>query len=156
MRAVSPEREAASAGKVRTQFLTLDGEDGLLRLESGAELASVTVAYETYGTLAPQRDNAVLICHALSGCAHVAGWDALAKETGRAWREKKPGWWDGLVDSTRKGLDAAGAAAAEKAAAAKAAALATRDGIGDKFNAAGAATGVLVSLVCSAPRRRRS
>ncbi len=45
-----------------------------LACESGAHLPSVTVAYETWGTLAPARDNAVLVCHALSGDSHVVGW----------------------------------------------------------------------------------
>lgn len=61
--------------------------EGPVALERGAALPSVTVAYETYGTLAPTRDNAVLICHALSGDSHVARHDA----------QDEPGWWDLLV-----------------------------------------------------------
>ena len=45
----------------------------------------VEVAYQTLGKLSARRDNAILVCHALSGTAHVAG---LQPETGR------PGWWD--------------------------------------------------------------
>lgn len=55
-----------------------------LRLERGGTLPSVTVAYETYGQLSPKKDNAVLICHALTGDSHVAAHD----ET------DEPGWWD--------------------------------------------------------------
>ena len=62
----------ASPGRERTHSATF-GIDGPLRLESGAELPSVTVSYETYGELSPARDNAVLVCHALSGDAHAAG-----------------------------------------------------------------------------------
>jgi homoserine O-acetyltransferase/O-succinyltransferase len=58
-----------------------------LELELGGRLPEVTVAFETYGHLNPQRDNAVLICHALSGDSHVARHDA----------NDDPGWWDVLV-----------------------------------------------------------
>lgn len=55
-----------------------------LKLELGGTLPEITVAYETYGTLNAARDNAVLICHALSGDSHVARHDA----------GDDPGWWD--------------------------------------------------------------
>ncbi len=64
--------------------------EGALTLASGATLHDVTVAYETFGTLAPARDNAVLVCHALSGDAHVA---TSADGDGRT----RPGWWDAMV-----------------------------------------------------------
>jgi homoserine O-acetyltransferase len=62
--------------------------DGPLRLDSGGSLASVEIAYETYGTLAPDRSNAVLICHALTGDQHVASRHPV---TG------KEGWWTRMV-----------------------------------------------------------
>jgi homoserine O-acetyltransferase len=58
-----------------------------LELELGGELPSVTVAYETYGQLNPARDNAVLVCHAISGDSHVAQHN----------NEDDPGWWDIVV-----------------------------------------------------------
>lgn len=58
-----------------------------LHLEKGGALPEVTVAYETYGQLNARRDNAVLVCHAISGDSHVARHDA----------EDDPGWWDILV-----------------------------------------------------------
>ncbi|OGV69375.1 MAG: hypothetical protein A3K19_23280 [Lentisphaerae bacterium RIFOXYB12_FULL_65_16] len=58
-----------------------------LSMERGGELASPTVCFETYGTLAPDAGNAVLICHALSGDSHVAAHDAA----------DSPGWWDIVV-----------------------------------------------------------
>ena len=63
-----------------------------LRLESGATLGPVTLAYETYGRLNAARDNAILLLHALSGDAHAAGW-----HTG----DSKPGWWDSMVGPGR-------------------------------------------------------
>ena len=69
------------------------------RLEHGGALKELEVEYETYGELSDSRDNVVLICHALSGDAHVAGWDATAKSAGktRRWRLTHPGWWDAVV-----------------------------------------------------------
>jgi len=58
-----------------------------LPLELGGQLPSVTVTYETYGQLSEDRDNAVLVCHAISGDSHVARHDA----------DDDPGWWDLLV-----------------------------------------------------------
>jgi homoserine O-acetyltransferase len=57
-------------------------------LECGRRLESVTVAYECYGRLTAARDNAILVCHALSGGAHAAGWHEGAV---------KPGWWDVMI-----------------------------------------------------------
>ena len=62
---------------------------GPLRLESGAVLPEVTIAYETWGTLSPSGDNAVLVEHALTGDSHVVG------DAGPA--HPSPGWWPGLI-----------------------------------------------------------
>jgi homoserine O-acetyltransferase/O-succinyltransferase len=85
-----------SVGIVRTQTVTLFEPPDVLRLESGQTLGPIEVAYETYGTLNEARSNAVLICHALSGDAHVAG---LHSEN-----DRKPGWWDMMV-GPGKGID---------------------------------------------------
>ncbi len=71
---------------VHTQQVTFDEE---LRLQSGATLRPFTLAYETYGTLNADRSNTILICHALSGDAHVAGQHSV--------HDRKPGWWDEAV-----------------------------------------------------------
>ena len=73
-------------GVIRTETVTLPG----IRTQSGFTFAQVDVAYQTLGTLSPARDNAILICPALSGDAHVAG---THPDTGR------PGWWDYHVGS---------------------------------------------------------
>src|SRR5574339_599019 len=61
---------AGSVGVVETQFLDLPQP---INLDCGRDLAPIRVAYETYGTLSPARDNVILVCHALSGDAHAAG-----------------------------------------------------------------------------------
>ena len=77
-----------SLGQVETQRVVLFTEDDPLVLESGATIAPVEVAFETYGTLAPERDNVVFICHALTGDAHAAGHHG---------EPERPGWWDTLI-----------------------------------------------------------
>ena len=59
-----------------------------ISLDSGATLAPVEVAYETYGELNAAKTNAILVLHAFSGDAHAAG---ISPETG------KPGWWDNMI-----------------------------------------------------------
>ena len=61
---------AGSVGTADTQFLDLPHP---LALDCGRELHPIRMAYETYGTLSPARDNVILVCHALSGDAHAAG-----------------------------------------------------------------------------------
>jgi homoserine O-acetyltransferase len=68
-----------SVGTVETQFLDLPDP---LQLDNGASLDSLRIAYETYGKLAPARDNVVLVCHALSGDAHAAGYSGSAEYSG--------------------------------------------------------------------------
>jgi homoserine O-acetyltransferase/O-succinyltransferase len=82
--------ENGSVGIVETQTFTV-GEP--LRLASGQELGPVTLAYETYGQLNAARDNAILVCHALSGDAHVAGYHTSD--------DTAPGWWDVMIGPGR-------------------------------------------------------
>ncbi|HSD84932.1 MAG TPA: homoserine O-acetyltransferase, partial [Anaerolineae bacterium] len=79
---------AGSAGIVETQSFTF-AEDEPLALDSGETLGPITLAYETYGQLNADRSNAILICHALSGHAHAAGFNSPDEED--------PGWWDDCI-----------------------------------------------------------
>ncbi|MDH5785604.1 MAG: homoserine O-acetyltransferase [Chromatiales bacterium] len=60
-----------------------------LRLDCGRELGEYDLVYETYGELNSARSNAILICHALSGDAHAAGYHSM--------KDKKPGWWESAI-----------------------------------------------------------
>jgi len=64
-----------------------------LHLDCGRYLKNVVIRYETYGTLSEKRDNAILVEHALTGDAHLAG--RYSPE------DKKPGWWDDVVGKGR-------------------------------------------------------
>ena len=81
-----------SVGRVETKYFTID-ED--LKLTSGKTLSNVELAYETYGELNSAKTNAILVCHALTGDAHAAGWHS---------GDAKPGWWE-IVIGPGKALD---------------------------------------------------
>ncbi len=57
--------------------------------KNGQVIPGFTLRYETYGALNETRDNAILICHALSGDHHCAGWHSP--------EDRKPGWWNNLI-----------------------------------------------------------
>ncbi|MET8959200.1 homoserine O-acetyltransferase [Streptomyces sp. NPDC004074] len=63
--------------------------DEPLSLESGHELPNMRLAFQTWGRLAPDRSNAVLVLHALTGDSHVVGLAEPGHPT--------PGWWNGLI-----------------------------------------------------------
>jgi homoserine O-acetyltransferase/O-succinyltransferase len=95
---------AGSVGTVETRYLDLPNP---VALDCGRELYSVRVAYETYGVLSSRRDNAILVCHALSGDAHAAGFsqeagaqstrDGFGAEDRDGQAGKGLGWWDGMI-----------------------------------------------------------
>lgn len=78
-----------SVGIVETKTLRVVESENPLELQCGKSLGPIDIAYETYGELNAAGDNVVLICHALSGNAHVAGYN---KST-----DKKPGWWEIMI-----------------------------------------------------------
>src|SRR3954467_8094424 len=100
----APKMAEGSVGTVDTQFLSLPHP---VQLDCGLALHPIRVAYETYGTLAPARDNVILVCHALSGDAHAAGVARTPPEEstrdgfGAADRDRTSrkglGWWDGMI-----------------------------------------------------------
>ena len=86
-----------SVGYTKARKAVFHQDGSPFSLAAGGRLAPVEVEYETYGELNAARDNAVLICHALTGDAHVAGWDENPAGPLKAFRKKKPGWWDEMV-----------------------------------------------------------
>ncbi len=104
MTASPPDIAAHPLGAVRPQFVELPRP---LALDSGRVLPHVRVAYETYGRLSPACDNVILVCHALSGDAHAAGYtetpstartrDGFRAEERDAERGRGLGWWDGMI-----------------------------------------------------------
>jgi homoserine O-acetyltransferase/O-succinyltransferase len=95
---------AGSVGTVDTQFIDLPRP---LALDCGRELYPIRIAYETYGRLSPARDNVILVCHALSGDAHAAGYttspvaastrDGFRADERDAGKSRGLGWWDGMI-----------------------------------------------------------
>jgi homoserine O-acetyltransferase len=77
---------ADSVGLVSPSTLHVDSP---LKLDCGRTLSSYDLVYETYGELNADHSNAVLICHALSGDHHAAGYHSMA--------DRKPGWWDTAI-----------------------------------------------------------
>jgi len=72
----------------RRQFLRI-AVDRPFILDGGGRLRDVDIAYETWGTLAPDGANAVLLCHAWTGDSHATGTADIGRHT--------PGWWEGVV-----------------------------------------------------------
>lgn len=86
--ATANSRTSRDLGLVNTNRLVLFDAATPLVLESGARLAPVEVAYETYGSLDATGSNTVFVCHALTGDAHAAGHHG---------DPSRPGWWDTII-----------------------------------------------------------
>lgn len=80
---------------VQTRFLDLPGS---FSLRNGAVLDKVRVAYEQYGALTPEKDNVILLFHALSGSQHAYGYNPEVPGTGSLWKpENHEGWWNSII-----------------------------------------------------------
>ncbi len=88
--------EKGSVGVVERKYFVFGEPPNEMVLDCGRRLGPIMLAYETYGQLNSDQSNAVLIVHALSGDAHVAGLHAP--------NDPKPGWWDSMV-GPGKGFD---------------------------------------------------
>lgn len=93
---IEHDKNGVSVGIVEKKFFTTAIPPDLMMLENGHTLGPVMIAYETYGKLNSAKNNAILICHALSGDSHVAGYYDST--------DAKPGWWDIMV-GPGKGID---------------------------------------------------
>jgi homoserine O-acetyltransferase len=93
---IEHDKHGLSVGIVEKKHFTFATPPNEFILESGARLGPITLAYETCGSLDADRQNAVLVLHALSGDAHAAG--TYSPE------DPKPGWWDIMI-GPGKGID---------------------------------------------------
>ena len=85
--------------KVQTQFFTFaNTPEDRFSLENGGSFGPITLAYETYGKLSPQKDNAILVFHALSGSHHAAGINKRIEGLDQLWIDEcHLGWWNDFV-----------------------------------------------------------
>lgn len=81
--------QKGSVGIVSAQSARFFEPPGKLVLKNGLRLGPVDVTYETYGRLNPDRDNVILVLHALTGSAHAAGKHSPD--------DRSPGWWDAMI-----------------------------------------------------------
>jgi len=90
--------KAGRIGEVKTKLFRFGDRQNPFVFRTGEKLFPVQIAYETYGELTPERDNAVLVYHALSGSAHAAGTNKSVPAAGKLWTEElHQGWWDDFV-----------------------------------------------------------
>lgn len=93
---IEHDQNGISVGIVEKQVYTFAEPPHEMILECGQKLGPISIAYETYGNLNQDKSNVILVCHALSGDSHVAGY--FSKD------DPKPGWWDIMV-GPEKGID---------------------------------------------------
>ena len=83
-------------------FFELGSKLEPIKLRSGEQLSEVTLAYEVYGELNADRDNAILVFHALTGSQHAAGFNPSVPGVGALWTDEcQSGWWDEFIGPGR-------------------------------------------------------
>ena len=93
------QHEECGIGSAETRFHTFARQEPLV-LRSGETIGPVTLSYETHGQLNANRDNAILVFHALSSSHHLAGYTAEVPSVGSLWNEEcRVGWWNRFVGS---------------------------------------------------------
>ncbi len=93
---------AKTVGNVSTQLLEFGSAKEPFVTAGGDVLESVTLAYETYGSLDANRGNAILLFHALSGSQHAAGVNKSVPGLDERWTpEMHTGWWDSFIGPGR-------------------------------------------------------
>lgn len=81
--------------QIHTQFFKYSEP---FQLDCGDVLPELTIAYETYGELSPEKDNVILVFHALTGSQHAAGFNPEVPGVGSLWTEEcQTGWWDAFI-----------------------------------------------------------
>ena len=93
---ITHEPSGRSAGRVEKKYFTFADPPYEMILDSGRRLGPITIAYETLGILNAEKNNVVLVLHALTGDSHMAGCYSE--------NDAKPGWWDNMV-GPGKGID---------------------------------------------------
>ena len=93
---IDQDQTGDSVSIVEKQFFSFAEPPDRLKLEGGAGIGPVTIAYETCGVLNKDKSNVILVLHALSGDSHMAGYYDP--------KDAKPGWWDIMV-GPGKGID---------------------------------------------------
>ncbi len=86
----------SSIGVVKTETVKIDLSKEGFKTERGGILSELEIAFERYGNLSERKDNVILVCHALSGDAHAAGFHDF--------KGNKPGWWNMMI-GPGKGID---------------------------------------------------
>lgn len=84
--------------EIETQFFKTGNSAEPVKLRDGGLLPGITLAYETWGTLNPERSNAIFLFHALSGSHHAVGRNTAIEGVGKLWQaELHDGWWENMI-----------------------------------------------------------
>lgn len=88
----------ATLTNTETKFFKFDNDGAGIRLFRGGFLPEIELAYETYGQLNSNHDNAILLFHAFTGSQHAAGFNPSVPGVGELWTaECQQGWWEDFV-----------------------------------------------------------